>query len=94
MAWDFPGGPVVKTPYFHLRGGTSSNPGEGTKIPHTTGHHRKKKLTVINLDLRLLTQMYEFQILLSPTRCHSLPSEFQSKPCELIRKESSLEKSL
>ena len=75
----------------------SLNPGEGTKIPHPTGRHqkKKKKVTVINLDLRLLTQTYEFQILLSPTRCHSLPSEFQSKPCvELIRKESSLEKSL
>ena len=38
-AWqlrDFPGGPVVKTLHFHCRwgGGTSSNPGWGTKIPH------------------------------------------------------------
>ena len=31
--WDFPGGPVGKTPHFHCRG-TGSIPGQGTKISH------------------------------------------------------------
>ena len=37
---DFPGSPMVKTPYFHYRG-TSLIPGQGTKIPHATQHGHK-----------------------------------------------------
>ena len=33
---DFPGGPVVKTPSYHCRGGAGSVSDEGTKIPHTS----------------------------------------------------------
>ena len=33
--WDFPGGPVVKTPRFQYRG-MGSTPGQETKIPHAT----------------------------------------------------------
>jgi len=36
LLWDFPGGPVGKTPCFHCRGAgdVGSFPGWGTKIPH------------------------------------------------------------
>ena len=33
LNWDFPGGPVVRTPPFHGRG-LVFHPREGTKIPH------------------------------------------------------------
>ena len=38
--WDFPGGPMVKTPCFHCRG-RGSIPGRGTKIPHATWRSQK-----------------------------------------------------
>ena len=34
--WDFPGGPVVKTPPSNA-GEVGSIPGRGTKIPHAVG---------------------------------------------------------
>ena len=34
--WDFPGGPVVKTPPSNA-GDAGSIPGRGTKIPHAAG---------------------------------------------------------
>ena len=42
--WDFPGGPVVKTPHFQCRD-TGSSPDQGTKIPHAVqcGQKLKKK---------------------------------------------------
>ena len=33
--WEFPGGPVVKTPCFHCRG-RGFIPGPGTNIPHAS----------------------------------------------------------
>ena len=39
---DFPGGPVVKTLYFHCRG-MGSIPGPVTKLPHTAHHGKKIK---------------------------------------------------
>ena len=39
---DFPGGPVVKTLYFHCRG-HGFDPWWGTKIPHAPQYSRKKK---------------------------------------------------
>ena len=36
MAWDFPGGPVVKNPPSNA-GDSGSVPGQGTKIPHAAG---------------------------------------------------------
>ena len=40
--WDFPGGPVVKTPSFHCRG-RGFNPWWGTKIPKAVRCSQKKK---------------------------------------------------
>ena len=40
--WDFPGGSVVRTLYFHCRG-PGFNPSQGTKIPHATYCSKKKK---------------------------------------------------
>ena len=36
LAWDFPGGPVVKNPSSNA-GVVSSIPGRGTEIPHAAG---------------------------------------------------------
>ena len=41
-AWDFPGGPVVKTA-LPLQGGTGSISGRGTKILHAIRCGKKKK---------------------------------------------------
>ena len=50
--WDFPCGPVVKTPGFQCRG-MGSIPGQGTKIPHVEPHSQKtNKLTNKNLQLK------------------------------------------
>ena len=38
MSWDFPGGAIVKTLHFYLRG-MGSIPGKGTKIPHAGEDH-------------------------------------------------------
>ena len=40
--WEFPGGPVVKTPCFHCREHGFS-PFQGTKIAHALKHGQKKK---------------------------------------------------
>ena len=40
--WEFPGGPVVRTPCFHYRG-TGLTPGWGTKIPQAVRCGQKKK---------------------------------------------------
>ena len=40
MCWDFPGGPVVRTPCFHCRGNGFD---WGTRIPHAVWHGQKKK---------------------------------------------------
>ena len=42
MVWDFPGGPVVKTPHSQCRG-AGLIPGQGTKIPHASQRGQKKK---------------------------------------------------
>ena len=39
--WDFPGGPVVKTPSFHCRG-TGSFADQGSKLPQATWHSQNK----------------------------------------------------
>ena len=39
---DFPGGPVVKTPFFHCRR-HGFDPCQGTKIPHATQCSQKNK---------------------------------------------------
>ena len=45
MCWDFPGGPVVKTPPFNAEN-LDSIPDRGNKIPHAKWHGQmKKKLT-------------------------------------------------
>lgn len=44
MSWDFPGGAIVKTLHFYLRG-MGSIPGKGTKIPHAAWHGQKNKET-------------------------------------------------
>jgi len=36
LTWDFPGGPVVKSPPCNA-GDMSLIPGQGTKIPHAAG---------------------------------------------------------
>ena len=36
LAWEFPGGPVIRTWYFHCRG-LGSIPGQGTKVPQEIG---------------------------------------------------------
>ena len=46
--WDFPGGPVVKIPWFQCRG-MGSIPGWETRIPHAVWHGQnilKKKITL------------------------------------------------
>ena len=45
ISWDFPGGPVVKTPCFQCSntGGAGSIPGWGTKIPHEARRAKKRK---------------------------------------------------
>ena len=44
QAWDFSGGPMVKTLCSQCGGaGTGSIPGLGTKIPHAARHGQKKK---------------------------------------------------
>ena len=42
MNWEFPGGPVVRTPRLHCRG-PGFNPWLGTKIPQAAWHSQKKK---------------------------------------------------
>ena len=42
--WEFPGGPVVRTPRFHFRG-MGSIPGWGTKIPQAAQYGQKQKQT-------------------------------------------------
>ena len=54
--WDFPGGPVVKTPPSS-EGGTGSIPGQGAKIPHALGPKnrsikQKKYCNKFNKDLK------------------------------------------
>ena len=49
--WDFPGGPVVKTPSFHCRG-TGSITDPGSKLPHATWHGQNKMSVVISWELR------------------------------------------
>ena len=41
--WDFPGGPVVKTPSFHCGGGVGLIPGGRTEIPHAAWPDQKKE---------------------------------------------------
>ena len=57
--WDFPGGPVVRTPCFHCRGHGFDpwNPGSGTKIPQATWYGQKQtnKQKVIKLHFCCLT---------------------------------------
>ena len=45
---DTPGGPVVKTLYFHCRG-MGSIPGQVTQLPHTV--HRGKKIKVNKINI-------------------------------------------
>ena len=53
---DFRGNSVVKSPLFHCRG-VGPIPGQGTKIPHATGHgHQKKKKENTHL-IRLLSKI-------------------------------------
>ena len=40
--WDFPGGPVIKTPHFQVVD-VDLIPGQGTKILHAAWHGQKKK---------------------------------------------------
>ena len=49
-SWDFPGGPVVRTPCFQFRG-TGSILGWGSKIPHALVRQKTKQktLTLTNL---------------------------------------------
>ena len=42
IVWDFPAGPVVKTPCLHCRG-QGSIPGRGAKIPHAAECDQKIK---------------------------------------------------
>ena len=42
VIWNFPGGPVIKTPHFQCRG-MGSIPGWGTKIPRASAARPKKK---------------------------------------------------
>ena len=41
--WDFPGGPIVKTPYFQWRW-CGLDPWSETKIPHTAWHNQKQTI--------------------------------------------------
>ena len=47
MKWEFPGGPVFRTPCFHWRG-PSSIPGQGTNIPQAMWHCQKKNEVLIH----------------------------------------------
>ena len=62
---DFPGGPVVKTPYFHCSG-HGFVPGWETKILHATWHsHKKKKKRkkeIKNLSLNGYTQIQSMSL--------------------------------
>ena len=49
MWWDFPGGPVVKNPPSNS-GDAGSNPGRGTKIPHSTGQLSPHVATTENMS--------------------------------------------
>ena len=46
LSLDFPGGPVVKTLSFHCSGGSSSVPGQGTKIPQALQFSQKIKMNI------------------------------------------------
>ena len=41
--WDFPGGPVAKTPRCHCRGGPDMIPDQGKKNPMAQLRHREAK---------------------------------------------------
>ena len=62
MSWDFPGGAIVKTLHFYLRG-MGSIPGKGTKIPHAAWHGQKVKKQINfqnNVCLVFLEIPFEF----------------------------------
>ena len=52
--WDFPGGSVVKTLYFHGRGHRFDYC-QGTKITHAMWCGQKIKITFLKCDLKVLT---------------------------------------
>lgn len=42
---DFPGSPMVKTPYFHCTGHRfTGSTGQQSKIPHAVWYNQKKKI--------------------------------------------------
>lgn len=45
---EFPGGPIVRTPYSHFQG-LDSIPGQETKIPKPHGTAKEKKYNIIIL---------------------------------------------
>lgn len=49
LSWDFPGSPVIKTPYFQCKG-YSVIPGHVTKIPHAEWHSQKYDSCVVMND--------------------------------------------
>ena len=56
---DFPGGPVVKTPYFHCRGYGFNN-GQGIQILNAAWHsHKNLKKNFKNRKLRKFTNIWK-----------------------------------
>ena len=55
--WEFPGGPVVRTPHFHCM---DSMPGQGTNIPQAA-KKKKKLLEGTNLILKGKVMMEELE---------------------------------
>ena len=58
-AWEFSGGPVVRTRCFH-RGGTGSIPGWGTKSSKPLGAAKKKEWTSIFTSGSTTNSCYNF----------------------------------
>ena len=55
--WDFPGGPLVRTPCFPWRG-CSSIPGERTKIPHASGPKKQNiKQSILTNSIQTFKEM-------------------------------------
>ena len=86
MCWDFPGGPVVKTPPFNAEN-LDSITDRGNKIPHAKWHGQmKKKLTwkiICNLSfynkyLDPLWETAEFEL------WGKLPQIYETLLCELL----------
>ena len=57
--WDFPGGPVVKTPSFHCRG-LGFDPWSRTKIPHAAQRGTAKQKSVDNDSLHWVMKIKSY----------------------------------